>query len=97
MVLNNDCVCDNADHPLETLGLTGGSMAQQPASGRRPLAAHTDNPRDDNGPDERMVGDEPPQENPLPKGGDGTGVPPGGGGEADQGSRDDEEMGENNP
>ena len=82
MVLDNDHIQDNVGYPVKTPGPIGASLAWQPASGRRLLAEHTGNPRDDDGTEEREGGDHPPQDNPLSEGQGGAGELPEGGGEA---------------
>ena len=64
MVLDDDCIKSTAGYLVKTPGPTGASLAWQPASDRRPLVACTGNPWDDDGPDESIGSNEPPQENP---------------------------------
>ena len=40
MALDNDCVQDNANGPVEPPGHMGANLAQQPASGTRPPVVH---------------------------------------------------------
>ena len=79
LVLDDDHVWDDVSCPVKPPGPTGASLAWQPTSGRRLLAACTGNPQEDDGPDESMGGNDPPLENPPPEGGGGTRAPPGGG------------------
>ena len=66
-----------------TLGPTSASTSGtwQPSHQGRAQAACTGNPQEEDGPDEDMGDNDPPLENPPPKGGGGKGALPGGRGE----------------
>ena len=80
MSLDDDRIQESAGSLVKTLVSTGSSLAWQPASDRRPLVACTGNPWDDDGPDESIGSNEPPQENPPPEGWGVAGALPGEGG-----------------
>ena len=82
MVLYSDRVCEDASCLVETPEPTGASLAWQPHSDRRPQAARTGNPWEDDEPDESMGGNDPPLENGLPEGEGGAAAAPGGGDKA---------------
>ena len=82
IVFEDNSVLDDMICPVETKGPIIASLALQPAHGGRPHIACTINPREEDGHNEDMGGNDRPLDNPPPKGKGGSGAPPGGGGKA---------------